>query len=101
MQHIPYPDEIDYHADLQWQREQRALQSLSIADVLAEVDSLIAHIAEEQRHPLFSLVANALDKRVQCGTAQSLQTKYGKLIDHAIGRLVEAQLADPAAWEGD
>jgi hypothetical protein len=98
---MPFPDDVDYHADRRWQREQLALQSLSISHILAEVDSLIAAEPDEQRHPLFSLVANALDRRVMAGTGESLQVRYGKLIDQAIERLVEAKLADPTAWEDD
>jgi hypothetical protein len=97
--HFPDDFDIDYHADLQWQRQQMALQSLSISDVLAAVDDLIAAEPDEHKHPLFSLVANALDTRVTAGTGESLQVRYGRLIDHAIERLVEQRLADPTAWE--
>jgi hypothetical protein len=98
--HIAAPD-IDGQADLEWHRQQLALQSLSISDILAEVDSLIAAEPDEQRHPLFSLVAHALDKRIMAGTGESLQVRYGRLIDHAIERLVEQRLADPSCWEDD
>jgi hypothetical protein len=96
--HVPAPDQFDYHADRRWQREQLALQSLAISDILAEVDDLIAAEPDEQRHPLFSLVANAIDRRVMPGTGESLQTRYGQLIDHAIERLVEARLGS-TGWE--
>jgi hypothetical protein len=99
--HVPSPDDIDYHADLQWHRQQRALQSLSISDILAEVDSLIAAEPDEQKHPIFSLVAHALGRTTMPGTAESLQGRFGKLIDVAIEKLIEATLADPTAWEVD
>jgi hypothetical protein len=98
--HIALPD-IDEAADLEWHRQQLALQSLNISDILAEVDDLIAAEPDEQRHPLFSLVANALDRRIMPGTGESLQTRYGKLIDHAIETLVEQRLADSTCWEDD
>jgi hypothetical protein len=91
------PD-IDTAADVAWFRAQAALRTLSISDILAEVDSLIAAEHNEQRHPLFSLVAHALDKRIMAGTGESLQTRYGQLIDHAIERLVEARLGS-TGWE--
>jgi hypothetical protein len=97
--HNPDDFDVDYHADLRWQRERMALQSLAIGDVLAEVDSLIAREPDPEQHPLYSLVAHALDRHVMPGTGQSLQTRYGKLIDHTIERLVEQKLADPTAWE--
>ena len=101
--HIPYPDDFDvnFHHDVAWQRQQMALKSLAIEDVLTQVDELIlAEVAPEQ-HPLFSMVATALDRRVQCGSAESLQSRYGKLIDFAIEKLVEQRLSDPTAWEVD
>jgi hypothetical protein len=103
MSTISYPDDfdVDYHADRRWQREQLALQSLAISDILADVDALIAAEPDEQRHPLFSLVANALDRRIMPGTGEGLIARYGRLIDQAIERLVEAKLADPTAWEDD
>jgi hypothetical protein len=93
--------DVDDAADLAWHRQQLALQSLSISDILAEVDSLIAAEPDEQRHPLFSMVANDLDRRIMPGTGESLQTRYGKLIDHASETLVEQRLADSTCWEGD
>jgi hypothetical protein len=54
---IPYPSdfEIDHEADRQWQREQAALRTLEIGDVLAEVDDLIAQEPDPAKHPLYSL----------------------------------------------
>jgi hypothetical protein len=103
MSNVHYPDdfEIDYHADLQWRRQHAALQSLAIGDVLAEVDDLIAQEPDEQNHPLYSLVAHALDRVTMPGTAEGLMSRYGRLIDHAIERLVEQRLADPTCWEVD
>jgi hypothetical protein len=101
MSTLQYPDdfEIDFHADLAWRRQEAALKSLTIADVLAEVDELILAEVHEQNHPLFSLVAHALDYRVMAGTGEALQQRYARLIDFAIERLVERKLADPHAWE--
>jgi hypothetical protein len=93
--------DIDDAADVLWFREQLALESLSISDILTEVDDLIAAEPDEQRHPLFSLVVNALDRRIMPGTGESLQARYGKLIDFAIERLVEQKLSDPSCWEDD
>jgi hypothetical protein len=96
--HIAIPD-IDEQGDVDWHRQQMALQSLSISDILAEVDDLIADEPDEQKHPLFCLVANALDRRIMPGTAESLQARYGKLVDFAIERLVEQAMADSSRWE--
>jgi hypothetical protein len=98
---MPYQWPDDPEADRQWQREQMALRSLSISDVLAEVDDLIAQEPDEQQHPLYSLAAHTLNRTTIPGTGEALQTTYGRLIDYAIERLVEQKLADPTAWEVD
>jgi hypothetical protein len=95
--HIVLSD-VDATADVAWFRAQAALRTLNISDILADVDALIAAEPDEQKHPLFSLVANALDKRIMPGTGESLQVRYGQLIDQAIERLVEARLGS-TGWE--
>jgi hypothetical protein len=103
MSTIYYPDDfdVDYHADLQWRRYQAAMRTLEPADVLAEVDDLLTQEPDPQQHPLYSLVAHALDRTTQPGSAESLQARLRRLIDHAIERLVEQRLSDPHAWEVD
>jgi hypothetical protein len=103
MSTLHYPDDfdIDYHADWQWQRQQAALRSLEIGDVLAAVDDLIAAEPDPAHHPLYSLVAHALDRTTQPGSAESLHARLRRLIDHAIERLIEQRLSDPHAWEVD
>jgi hypothetical protein len=90
------PDDfdIDYHSDLQWQRQQAALRSLAIGDVLAEVDGLLAAEPDPQRHPLYSLAAHALDRAAQPGTPEGLWDRYKRLVDHAIERLIEQRLGE-------
>jgi hypothetical protein len=99
--HSPDDFDIDYHADLQWQRQQMALKSLEPGDVLAEVDDLLAAEPDPAHHPLYSLAAHALDRTTQPGSAESLQARLRRLIDHAIERLVAQRLSDPHAWEVD
>jgi hypothetical protein len=103
MSNVHYPDDydLDYHADLQWRRQQMALTSLDVGDVLAEVDDLIAAEPDPEHHPLYSLVAHALDRTTQPGSAERLQSRLHRFIDHAIERLVEQRLSDPHAWEVD
>src|SRR5262249_31487986 len=49
-------DEIDYHADLQVQRVERARKLIDPGDVLAIVDGRIAAEADPKAHPLYELV---------------------------------------------
>ena len=101
MSTLPYQWPDDPEADRQWQREQMALRSLRISDVLSELDSLIAAEADEHRHPLYSLAAHTLDRTTMPGPAEGLWTRFTALVDHAIERLVEQRLADPTSWEVD
>jgi hypothetical protein len=103
MSNVHFPDdfEINYHSDLQWQRQQMALKSLEPGDVLAEVDAMIAQEPDPEQHPLYSLAAHALDGRAMIGSPEGLMARYRRLIDHAVERLVEERLANPACWEVD
>jgi hypothetical protein len=53
------PSQIDYHADVQAQRVQRALQQIDPGDVLAVIDSRIA----AESDPLYTLVCFFLDRQ--------------------------------------
>jgi len=103
MSTIHYPDDfdIDYHSDLQWQRQQRALQSLTVSDILAEVDALIASESAPENHPLYAMTAAMLGHATQPGTAEGLWSRYRQLIDHCIEKLVEQKLVDVGSWEVD
>jgi hypothetical protein len=99
--HDPDDFDVDYHADLQWRRQEAARQSLEPGDVLAEVDDLMAREPDPAQHPLYSLAAYALDGTRQPGSPEGLMAHYRRLIDHAVERLVEQRLADPHAWAVD
>jgi hypothetical protein len=89
--HVPSPDEIDYHADLAWQRRQRALKSLDVGDVIATVEDALAGEPDPRQHPLFPLVSWLLDHQLAVdGGAFWDQWKQRCL--EAIDRLVEARL---------
>jgi hypothetical protein len=97
--YTPEPSQIDYHADRQWRRQQAALKALDPGDVLAAVDDMIAREADPQQHPLFAVTCALLGCGTMAGTPDGLWDRYKRLIDHAIEKLVEQKLADPAAWE--
>ena len=59
---VPAPDDIDYHAERQERRVQRALKSLDPGDVLSIIDSRIASEPDPMQHPLYHLVAWHLEK---------------------------------------
>jgi hypothetical protein len=92
---------IDYESDRRWHQEQAARRSIDIGDVLSVVDAMLASEADEQKHPLYRLVAHALDKRTMPGTGESLQERYGRMIDQAIERLLDERMADFSAGRDD
>jgi hypothetical protein len=57
------PSQIDYHADRQAQRVQRALQQIDPSDVLAVIDGRIAAESDPKVHPLYTLVCFFLDRQ--------------------------------------
>jgi hypothetical protein len=91
--HLPYPPdfEIDHVAAHHEERRRRALQSLDVGDVLAQVDDLIAREADPAKHPLFPVVNWLLDRQGRVdGGAFWLQWQV--LVDRAIEQLIEARL---------
>jgi hypothetical protein len=91
--HLPYPHDfdIDHAAAHHEERRRRALQSLDVGDVLAQVDDLIAREADPAKHPLFPVVNWLLDRQGRVdGGAFWLQWQV--LVDRAIEQLIEARL---------
>jgi hypothetical protein len=91
--HIPYPPdfEVNHPAAHQEERRRRALQSLDVGDVLAQVDDLIAREPDPTKHPCFAVANWLLDRQGRVdGGAFWLQWQV--LVDQAIQRLVEARL---------
>jgi len=88
---IPAPDEPDFHAARHEARRRRALQSLDIGDVLAQVDDLIAREPDPTKHPCFAIANWLLDRQGRVdGGAFWLQWQV--LVDQAIQQLIEARL---------
>ena len=63
MRHIPEADQIDYHADREVQRVERAKRLIDPGDVLAVLDSRIAAEPDPKAHPLYEVVLFALDRQ--------------------------------------
>jgi hypothetical protein len=62
--HLPYPHDfdIDHTAAHHEERRRRAVQSLAVGDVLAQVDDLIASEPDPKAHPLYPMVLWLLDQ---------------------------------------
>jgi hypothetical protein len=91
--HLPYPPDfdIDHAAAHHEERRRRALQSIDVGDVLAELDGLIASEPDPTKHLCFAVANWLLDRQGRVdGGASWLQWQV--LVDQAIQRLVEARL---------
>jgi hypothetical protein len=82
---------IDYHAAHHEERRRRALASLDISDVLAELDDLIAKEVDPTKHPCHGLVAFLLDRQPACDGGD-LYDRWKQLCLDAIDRLVAQRL---------
>jgi hypothetical protein len=58
----PEPSQIDYHAEIQARRVERALKQIDPGDVLAVIDGRIAAEPDPTAHPLYALVCWHLEK---------------------------------------
>jgi hypothetical protein len=100
--------ERDYHEEvgreLEEERYTLALKRLTVSDVLSEVDHLIADQPDERRHPLFALARHGLQSGGYRSTGQRahlaelVSAKFEDLIDIAIERLVQEELASGVSW---
>jgi len=102
---IPYPRNFDQ--DLDEERHARryalAVRMLGPGDVIA-VESVVAQIVDPAQHPLAGVVGYYLEaggphtgRLPWC--LESLAAAYDRLVKAALTTVIEAQLADPTAWE--
>ena len=112
---LPMPSEIveygeaDFHQD--WQRDieekryELALKRVTVSDVLSEVDHLIADEHDERKHPLYHLARHVLRhggfrrSGQRAHMADHLGMVFEDLIEEAIERLVQEELANFGPWE--
>jgi len=59
----PEPSQIDYHAEIQARRVERALKQIDPGDVLAVIDGRIAAASDPKAHPLYTMVCFFLDRQ--------------------------------------
>jgi hypothetical protein len=105
---IVLPDDPRYHEDLEAElaneRYNRALQRITVSDILSVIDDRVRTEPDERKHPLFALVRHSL----QYGTyktsgkharlAELIGAVYEDLIEDAIESLVAEQLANFGPW---
>lgn len=107
MQSIPYPQvDEDQQLRMDEERQARLVRMLDPGEVIAEVESLVAEIADPREHPLFDVSCYYLDAGgTQTGTRSSRQAligeRYAALIRQAIDQIIARYLGDDARWEGE
>ena len=91
---IPYPRhvDVDVAADLCEERRRRALKTLTVADVLAQVDDLIASEPDATKHPCYAIAAWLLERQLTPLDGAALYDGWRRLCLDAVDRLVEARL---------
>jgi hypothetical protein len=91
--HLPYPPDfdIDHAAAHHEERRRRALQSIDVSDVLAQLDDVIASEPDPTKHPCYGLVAFLLDRQLAVHGGEFWDA-WKALALQAIDRLVEARL---------
>ena len=104
-QYLLYPADYDLEAELVDERYARALKRITVDEVLSEVDSLIASESDPRKHPLYALAKHVLRHGGYRQTGQRthmsdfLTSKFEDLLDEAIERLVQEELASGVSWE--
>ena len=91
---IPYPADFDinYHADRQVRRVERAFRALDPGDVLAVLDDRLAQEPDPIKHPLYPMVLFLLDRQTAVDGAK-LYDDCRRLVVAAINTCLEARLA--------
>jgi hypothetical protein len=86
------PSQIDYHAEVQAQRVERARKLIDPSDVLSVIDDLISQEVDPTKHPCYPMVAWMLDQALTPGSGAAFWDAWKMLAWQAIDRLVEARL---------
>jgi hypothetical protein len=95
----------DLEAELADARYRRALERITVSDVLSVIDEMVRTETDERKHPLFALVRHSLrfgtyrTSGQHAHVAALLGAVYESLIEDAIDRLVQEELANFGPWE--
>jgi hypothetical protein len=87
------PSQINYHAEIQVRRTERALKQLDPGDVLAVIDSRIAAEPDPTAHPLYAMVCWHLEKCLTPMDGGQFFDRWRALIIDAINVCLDERLA--------
>jgi hypothetical protein len=90
--YIPEPSQIDYHADLQAQRVERARKLIDPGDVLSIIDSRIASMADPKEHPLYPLVCWHVEKCLTAVDGGAFFDRFNQLVRAAVDMALDDML---------
>ena len=107
--HLYMPYDVRYHEDLEREREETryelALRRITVDEVIAGVEDVIAQQPDTRKHPLFTLAKHVLrhggfrSSGRRAHVAEQLGQVFEDLIEDAIERLVQEELASGVSWE--
>jgi hypothetical protein len=95
----------DLEAELADERYNRALKRLTVSDILATVDDMVQSEPDMRRHPLYVLATHVLrhggfrSSGRRAYVAERLGQVFEDLIEEAVERLVQEELASGVSWE--
>jgi hypothetical protein len=95
----------DLEAELADERYNRALQRVTVSDVLATVDDMVQSEPDMRKHPLYTLATHVLrhggfrSSGRRAYVAERLGQVFEDLIEDAIERLVQEELESGVSWE--
>jgi hypothetical protein len=95
----------DLETELADERYQRALKRITVDEVIARIDHVIASVSDARQHPLYHLVRHVLrhggfrssGRRVH--VAEQLGAVYESLAEDAIEYLAQEELSHFGPWE--
>jgi hypothetical protein len=90
--YTPEPSQINYHADIQAQRVERAMRLIDPGDVLAIIDSRIASEPDPAQHPLYHLVCWHLEKCLTPMDGGEFFDRCRQLVISAINTAIDERL---------
>jgi hypothetical protein len=106
---IYLPDDVHYHEDLEWEREETRyepeLKRITVSDILATVDDMVQSEPDMKKHPLYVLAKHVLrhggfrSSGRRAYVTEALGAKFEDLIEDAIERLVQEELESGVSWE--
>jgi hypothetical protein len=91
--YTPEPSQIDYHAEIQVRRVERALKEIAAGDVLSIIDEKVTSESDPAKHPLYAMVCWHLEKCLTPMDGRQFFDTCRQLVIDAINVCLDERLA--------